>query len=425
MDLNDNLAEGETNNSIDYISMLASTLYRADKQLQILEDKLRLSEKACLKKDLKIVELQKKLTQMLKNSIYSNEDSSPSSSIPDSARMHNQELFSLERKCEKLQNKVCEMVNFLADYGLVWVGEDNKSKLSPFFNGKSPDFPRLLQCIEDLNQMAGYGEPQIYFTNEGATFKTPDSIPLVLYADGLTLFSGPFRAYTTRSTQQFLQDILDGFFPSELQHDYPDGVCFQVIDKHEISYKSGRKWKPFVGKGYKLGCKGSNDDDADMHEIAHKSTMSNEIKSQKVSRVHSVESSIHRDIQCGDNEAIKVISSENSNCDISNYKWKSSILNSLFNIPSNNIQTTEFQGKKRILHPQKLASVPVTSKKREEHKQSTASVIKTSSGSCSSRKYSASSLISADINSNKKIKHNKDSESKREFQIIGEEEISN
>uniref|UniRef100_A0A8C8AAJ6 UBX domain-containing protein 11 n=1 Tax=Otus sunia TaxID=257818 RepID=A0A8C8AAJ6_9STRI len=40
--------------------------------------------------------------------------------------------------------------------------------------------------------------------------------------------NGPFRPYEEPSAQQCLQDIVDGYFPSELQLRYPDGVPFLV-----------------------------------------------------------------------------------------------------------------------------------------------------------------------------------------------------
>jgi hypothetical protein len=56
----------------------------------------------------------------------------------------------------------------------------------------------------------------------------PDPVPLILYANGILLFSGPFRPYTDATTIQFVQDILDGYFPSELQSRYPDGTPLKV-----------------------------------------------------------------------------------------------------------------------------------------------------------------------------------------------------
>lgn len=39
-----------------------------------------------------------------------------------------------------------------------------------------------------------------------------------------------FRKYDDKSTESFLKDLEDGFFPSEMQECYPEGVTFLVED---------------------------------------------------------------------------------------------------------------------------------------------------------------------------------------------------
>jgi hypothetical protein len=56
----------------------------------------------------------------------------------------------------------------------------------------------------------------------------PDPVQLTVYANGILMFSGPFRPFSDPETQAFMQDVLDGYFPSELQKRYPDGVPFNV-----------------------------------------------------------------------------------------------------------------------------------------------------------------------------------------------------
>ena len=62
----------------------------------------------------------------------------------------------------------------------------------------------------------------------------PDSVPLTLYANGIMMFSGPFRPYTDKLTQICIKDLMDGYFPSELQERYPDGVPFNVSELRDI-----------------------------------------------------------------------------------------------------------------------------------------------------------------------------------------------
>lgn len=72
---------------------------------------------------------------------------------------------------------------------------------------------------------------------------------LTLYKNGLVLFQGPFKPYSTQSTQQFITDLSDGYFPTELQSRYPNGVPIEVIDRRECEYGTGS----FPGSGEALG----------------------------------------------------------------------------------------------------------------------------------------------------------------------------
>jgi len=44
----------------------------------------------------------------------------------------------------------------------------------------------------------------------------------------MTVKEGPLRSYDNPITSSFIHDILDGYFPSELQQEFPDGVPFTV-----------------------------------------------------------------------------------------------------------------------------------------------------------------------------------------------------
>ncbi|NXW85137.1 UBX11 protein, partial [Alopecoenas beccarii] len=86
------------------------------------------------------------------------------------------------------------------------------------------DFDLILENVKDLNVLAGEGISQIEYTSGGARLRQPDPLPLTLYRNGIVMFNGPFRPYEDPSTQQCLQDIMDGYFPSELQNRYPEGI---------------------------------------------------------------------------------------------------------------------------------------------------------------------------------------------------------
>ncbi|TNN76298.1 UBX domain-containing protein 11 [Liparis tanakae] len=129
----------------------------------------------------------------------------------------------LERRCQQLQSQ-----GFLEDYGLIWVGDGaSEQPDSPLVRGFNMDFDLVLQRTSALNILAGEGESFVQSTATGAQFAQKDPIQLSLYRNGIVMFEGPFRSYQEHSTQRCMQDLMDGYFPSELQERFPDGVPFK------------------------------------------------------------------------------------------------------------------------------------------------------------------------------------------------------
>lgn len=120
------------------------------------------------------------------------------------------------------------------------------------------NFDLVLQRVRELNVLAGEGESFVRLTATGAQLVTKQPVRLSLYRDGIVTFDGPFRSYQEQSTQvsvmqrtatplllrhtaaaashlcsshlqQFIQDLMDGYFPSELQSKFPDGIPFEVL----------------------------------------------------------------------------------------------------------------------------------------------------------------------------------------------------
>ncbi|XP_058160048.1 UBX domain-containing protein 11 isoform X2 [Dasypus novemcinctus] len=114
------------------------------------------------------------------------------------------------------------------------------------------DFDRLLASLKDLSELVVEGEAQVTPVPGGARLRVLEPIPLKLYRNGIIMFDGPFRPFYDPSTQRCLRDILDGFFPSELQRLYPDGVPFKVSDfRHQVYPEDGLN--PFPGEGRVVG----------------------------------------------------------------------------------------------------------------------------------------------------------------------------
>ncbi|XP_062996191.1 UBX domain-containing protein 11 [Elgaria multicarinata webbii] len=179
----------------------------------------------------------------------------------------------LEVLCLELQRQIWEMERFLNDYGLIWVGEGTHSLEeldSSKQEGSAPsrafwkpgdavisetsiNFDLIFKNLKDLNALAGEGVSKIEHTAGGARLRQMDSIPLTFYQNGIVMFNGPFRSYEAPSTQQCLRDIMDGYFPSELQRRYPDGVPFQVTDKRDVFFQERQLPESFPGLGHMVG----------------------------------------------------------------------------------------------------------------------------------------------------------------------------
>ncbi|XP_008071240.1 UBX domain-containing protein 11 isoform X2 [Carlito syrichta] len=229
------------------------------RKLQDLERQLKAQNDEILSKDRKISALED-LVQALQQH-------------PVEATLQRQE--ELETMCMQLQRQVREMERFLSDYGLQWVGEpmdqeDSEGK-KVSENGERDwmtakkfwkpgdslappevDFDRLLASLKDLSELVEEGDTQVTPVPGGAQLRRLEPIPLKLYRNGIVMFDGPFRPFYDPSTQRCLRDILDGFFPSELQRLYPDGVPFKVSDlRNQVYLEDGLD--PFPGEGRVVG----------------------------------------------------------------------------------------------------------------------------------------------------------------------------
>ncbi|XP_003384072.1 PREDICTED: UBX domain-containing protein 11-like isoform X2 [Amphimedon queenslandica] len=249
----------------DLVSSMATRLANVEKDLLA-------AKKEIIEKDVYIRNLEERL---LSAKTKLNQMSSSPSLSSSSSSYHDLKLH-----CEALQQQVDDMEEFLNDYGLVWVGKcqpltstppslssttppqtkptlwSPESSLPPPFLSPPSfriDFNLIASNITSLNTIAGKDCHVISHTPNGAELKVPEPIPLALYSNGLMLFSGPFRPYTDPMTQNFIQDLLDGYFPSELKEAYPEGVPFELNDKRYEEYiHTPHHYRLFPGTGQKL-----------------------------------------------------------------------------------------------------------------------------------------------------------------------------
>jgi hypothetical protein len=111
------------------------------------------------------------------------------------------------------------MEQFLADYGLIWVGADEIQDPENADFEKSDDeetdkinWELIIKNIEELNLLGGEGRTTIA-DKSGAKQLVPNipNMKLSLYSNGIMLGQGPFR--TLKQSEHFLNDVRDGYFP--------------------------------------------------------------------------------------------------------------------------------------------------------------------------------------------------------------------
>ncbi|XP_063810800.1 UBX domain-containing protein 11 isoform X3 [Pseudophryne corroboree] len=219
------------------------------KRVSELETRVRLQKREIQLKDQEIATLEQKIKQL--------ERQRTDHSVEEK---HDQ---ALEKRCQELQKRVSDMEQFLCDYGLYWVGDEysadaSKQETHSSSSGHTShtfhiDFDLILENLKDLNVLGGDGVSHIEYKGGAARLRPPEPLPLTLYSNGIIMFQGPFRSYQEASTQQCLRDIMDGYFPSELQTRFPDGVPFQVTDMRNVVFHERRPWDEFPGTGQSVG----------------------------------------------------------------------------------------------------------------------------------------------------------------------------
>eukprot|EP00051_Salpingoeca_urceolata_P019275 m.279693 g.279693 ORF g.279693 m.279693 type:complete len:513 (+) comp19389_c0_seq28:93-1631(+) len=237
-------------------------------RLKALERQLELSQLELDRKNETISRLQVKIkTLSLKQA-----DASSESSATFGASLHSEYA--------RLQRQVCDMEAFLADYGMVWVGDtsdgeeeeddvgteiDAKGSSAPSVIGSKPtwspddsvtkpvtvDFDKIIHNIKELNALAGDGAHSIGTDKDGATRLLPvEPIPMALYSNGFVMFAGPFRSYEDPTAKMCVRDLTEGYFPIELKERYPNGIPIEVTDMRNQKYLPQQQ---FPGVGYSLG----------------------------------------------------------------------------------------------------------------------------------------------------------------------------
>ncbi|XP_071864576.1 uncharacterized protein isoform X1 [Bombus fervidus] len=234
----------------EFIDTLTKQLYKVENQVQKVQSNLKRSEEQIKLKDQEISRLKRKVKEW---ETKSKNQETLRKKEQQQRRMQADHSEYLYRRCLMLEQRIYEMEKFLADYGLVWVGNTNGSKHPETIANNTIEtcYEQIIANIDQLNLAAGKGEVHVQHNERGngATFKTASCMSLKFYKNGMIVQDGPLRSYNDPTTISFLRDILDGYFPSELQETYPEGVPFKVEDQRNQVFLNS----DFPGQGYRLG----------------------------------------------------------------------------------------------------------------------------------------------------------------------------
>jgi UBX domain-containing protein 11 len=161
------------------------------------------------------------------------------------------EINNLKSENFSLEKQIVDMEEFLHDYGLQWVGGSDSSTKNSREEAKKSDessgrlnYGAFAAKIEELNSLLSSEPTQIKTDAKRGKIvhasELFESISVTVYSDGIMIRRGPFRDIKTESYELFVRDVMDGFFPSEFRDEFPDGVMFHLIDKHNASYVGSR-----------------------------------------------------------------------------------------------------------------------------------------------------------------------------------------
>jgi hypothetical protein len=137
-------------------------------------------------------------------------------------------LADEQDKTARYSQQVDEMTDFLADYGLHWVGGSGPTNVSLYPRGPT-DMRAFMQRICDLTAMAesGVAIEQV----NGVSRPCEPKVRICLLDDGFQIDDGDIRPYSLPLSSDFFQDIMDGFFPVEFKSRFPEGVRLAIDDR--------------------------------------------------------------------------------------------------------------------------------------------------------------------------------------------------
>ncbi|XP_076656195.1 uncharacterized protein LOC143360900 [Halictus rubicundus] len=235
----------------ELIGALTKQLYLVESQMHVVQSNLKKAEEQLKSKDQEVAKLKRKIKEWESKNKEQDVLKKKEQQIRRNQKENSEQLY---RRCLTLERRIHDMEKFLADYGLIWVGDSNqRNPGTPANNYIETCYEQIIANIDQLNLAAGKGEVHVQHNEKGrgATFKTPSCMSLKFYKNGMIVQDGLLRLYDDPATVSFLRDILEGYFPSELQQEYPNGVPFKIEDRRKQMYLGDSI--EFPGQGYRLG----------------------------------------------------------------------------------------------------------------------------------------------------------------------------
>mmetsp|Transcript_26762 Transcript_26762/g.48241 ORF Transcript_26762/g.48241 Transcript_26762/m.48241 type:complete len:407 (-) Transcript_26762:22-1242(-) len=190
------------------------------------------------------------------------------------------EFQRVHEEKDRFRRKTEEMEKFLLKYGLRWVGEQPEGELDVAtmqqdLSGQEPRYKfqlpneidiRVIQRrVTELNIIAEQDAQRWVPDGKVRKLKTPESVAILFYQNGLILQGFQFKPYSSHEAQSILSDILEGYFPHDLKRKYPDGVPMKVVDYTDQQF-TGQEQKVFGVHDAKTGLKSADEFLADLPE---------------------------------------------------------------------------------------------------------------------------------------------------------------
>ena len=150
-----------------------------------------------------------------------------------------------ETRCRNLEKMVMEMHRWFSDYDLVWVGdkeekeeEDELSGMKELTEEEDEEY-RVRNADLNLDSLiAAFPDGDV---EENEVDDDEDSAPMLdlfWFANGLKISSYPLMPYDDSTWgRQTLDEIAEGFLPSRLQFDFPDGVELRSKDRRGFVFE--------------------------------------------------------------------------------------------------------------------------------------------------------------------------------------------